>query len=142
VRPTTYVANETLQLLSSIDMDVSDPDGWSISYTYQTNFSVGFMPGFAATTTGSINTSGHVTMGPNKGLAVKAPAAGSGNLVGIFTAVFTSMQITNNAVKFSFSSSLDSVITSDIPEPSTVVMVPFGALCLCVVRARLRRVTP
>ena len=45
LRPVDFVANETLQLQSALNMNVSDPGGLTIGYSALTNWSVGGGPG-------------------------------------------------------------------------------------------------
>jgi hypothetical protein len=136
-RHVKWDANETLQLLSSLDMVVSDPGSLLISFQMQTNFSLGVMPGFAAITNGSVMASQNVSTGVTKGKAVKMDTAGEADLLGFFTARFTPTQ--NNAtndVKFSFANSADALIAS-VPEPSTWILLAAGVAFL-MTRHRLR----
>jgi len=126
-RHVKWDANETLQLLSSLDMVVSDPGGLAVSFQMQTNFSLGVTQGFAAVSNGSVMGSQNVSLGVTKGKAVKMDTAGEADLLGFFTAGFTPMQnnATNN-VTFSFANSADALIESTpeivTPEPATGVL--------------------
>jgi hypothetical protein len=140
-RQVNYLQNETLQLLSSLTMNVSDPDNITIRFNMMTNFSVGFQMGFGTNSSGMIAASGNVNVGPNRGNMYMVPVGqgGSGNLIGMFTATFTPTLVTGNPLVFSFSNSADAGI-ADVPEPSTILSMGSGVLFLAVAwRRRMSR---